>query len=69
MRLEKKNYHALCEFSKLLTTAGLAPVGLDSSNLYLFCQKDNLGRIAGVVGLEAYGDSSLLRSFGLTPQL
>ena len=69
MKLEQKTEHALNEINDLLIAFNLVPVQLESDNLYFFCHNDNAGKIAGVIGIEVYGTSSLLRSLAVINEM
>ena len=65
MKLDTKSPNDLATISELLIAANLVPVGLESENLHLFCARDTLGQIIGVVGVEVYSKGSLLRSLAV----
>lgn len=65
MKLDTKSPKDLATISELLIAANLVPVGLANENLHLFCARDAVGQIIGVVGVEVYSKGSLLRSLAV----
>ena len=65
MKLDNRTDADLAEFSKLLVSAELVPVGLNNKNLQLFCHRDDSGHIVGVVGVGIYRNGGLLRSLAV----
>lgn len=65
MKFETKPSEVLTQISDLLSQVDLVPVGLNASNLHLFCKMSESGTVEGVIGVETYGDSFLLRSLAV----
>lgn len=66
LKMEQKTEDILNEINDLLVASNLVPVQLESDKLYFFCHKDKAGKIIGVIGVELYGTSSLLRSLAVS---
>ncbi len=69
MKLEQKTEYALNEINDLLIASDLVPVQLASDKLHFFCHNDNAGKMDGVIGVEVYGKSCLLRSLTVTSEM
>ena len=69
MKLEQKTENALNEISDLLLASNLVPVQLESDNLHFFCHYDNKGKMVGVIGVEVYDTSCLLRSLAVISEM
>lgn len=65
MNLLTKTPETLSQISELLISSNLVPEGLEKDNLYLFYESDEAKGVTGVIGVEAYGDSCLLRSLAV----
>lgn len=65
MKIITKTPELLAEIGELLVSAELEPIGLDNRALQLFVCRDEVGKVAGVAGIEAYGKACLFRSLAV----
>lgn len=65
MRIENKSPEIVRQISELLIQAELIPVNLEANNVHLFCEMSESGTLEGVIGVETYGTSFLLRSLAV----
>lgn len=65
MNLLTKKPEMLSQINDLLISSNLVPEGLEKDNLYLFYESDESVSVVGVIGVETYGDSCLLRSLAV----
>ena len=64
---EKMDFNRIVDF---LETAGLGTEGISPESLpYFLLMEDSMGEIKGMMGLESFGESGLLRSLVITPDM
>ncbi|NHM30103.1 GNAT family N-acetyltransferase [Neobacillus terrae] len=64
---EKVDFNRIVDF---LETAGLGTEGISTEKLpYFLLMENSMGEIKGMMGLESFGESGLLRSLVITPDM
>jgi amino-acid N-acetyltransferase len=65
MRVFDKNENFLIAVRNLLIQCGLNPINIEADHVLLFCEMSPANELIGIIGLEIYETSALLRSLAV----
>lgn len=66
MRVTEKNKNFLMAVRNLLIQCGLNPVNIEADHVLLFCEMSPANELRGIIALEIYETSALLRSLAVS---